>query len=119
MLLWKPNCGAHGKTGQFSKKSEPALISISTKRTAKDAVYRLQRYEITPKPDGQIAWKTHAGPNTFSGGTCIISEDILFMGMRQNEKSHLNKRQFLESLEKLPKWLPNGILFSQALAPGV
>jgi len=104
MLLWKPNCGADGKPGRFSERSEPNIISISNKRTAKDAVYRLQRYEITPKPDGQIAWKTHAGPNTFSGGTCIILEDILFMGMRQNEKTHLNKRQFLENLEKLPEW---------------
>ena len=26
------------------------------------------------------------------------------MGIRQNEKTHLNKRQFLESLEKLHKW---------------
>ena len=87
MMLWKPNRGIDGR-------SEPPL----------NAAYRLQRYEIAQKPNGQIVWRTHAGPNTFSTGTCMILEDIIFMGLGQNEKAPLNKRQFLANLEKLPQW---------------
>ncbi|UCF84572.1 MAG: hypothetical protein JSV50_02770, partial [Desulfobacteraceae bacterium] len=74
-------------------------------RARGDIFFRLQRYEIIRKTDSQIVWKTHAGPNTVSGGTCIILEDVLFIGPRQNELSTLNKRQFLSNLQQLPKWV--------------
>ena len=104
MMLWKPNRGINGTSGKFAERSEPLLNAIFTKRTQNNAAFRLQRYEIAQKPNGQIVWRTHAGPNTFSSGTCIILEDIVFMGSRQNERTHLNKRQFLANLEKLPEW---------------
>ena len=104
MQLWKHDSGIDGIDGRNSERTGTALNAISNKRTSNDAAYRLQRYEITQKPNDQIVWKTLAGPNTFSGGTCIILEDIIFMGLRQNKKANLNKRQFLANLEKLPEW---------------
>ena len=103
MQLWKHDSGIDGIDRRNSEKAETASNAISTKGTSTDA-FRLQRYEIAKKPKDRIIWKTHAGPHTLSVGTCIILEDIVFMGSRQIEQNNLNKRQFLANLEKLPQW---------------
>ena len=103
MQLWKYDSGIDGIDRRNSERTGMASNAISTKGTSTDA-FRLQRYEITKKPKDQIVWKTHAGPHTLSVGTCIILEDIIFMGSRQIEQNNLNKRQFLANLEKLPQW---------------
>jgi len=102
--LWMLDRGIDEGDRIFTEKPGPCWDGISTRRVAGDVAFRLQRYEIIKKANGQIAWKTHAGPNTVSGGNCIILEDILFIGSRQNEQSTMSKRQFLSSLQQFPKW---------------
>jgi len=102
--LWMLDRGIDEGDRTFTEKPGPCWDGISTRRAAGDVAFRLQRYEIIKKTNGQIVWKTHAGPNTVSGGNCIILEDILFIVSRQNEQSTMSKRQFLSNLQLLPKW---------------
>jgi len=104
MLLWMLDRGTDEGDRLYSEKPGQSSNNISTRRATGDVAFRLQRYEIIKKTNGQIVWKTPAGPNTVSGGTCIILEDVLFIGSRQNEQSNLIKRQFLANLQQLPKW---------------
>ncbi|MCG6880934.1 MAG: hypothetical protein LJE96_17540 [Deltaproteobacteria bacterium] len=101
--LWKHDSGIDGIDRRNSERAGTASNAIFTKGTSTDA-FRLQRYEITKKQKDQIVWKTHAGPHTLGVGTCIILEDIIFMGSRQIEQNNLSKRQFLANLERLPQW---------------
>ena len=104
MLLWMFDRGVDEGGRLYSEKPGQRSNNISPKRATGDLAFRLQRYEIIKKTNGQIVWKTHAGPNTVSGGTCFILEDILFIGSWQNDPSNFNKRQFLGNLQQLPKW---------------
>ena len=104
MLLWLIDRGIDEGDRVYSEKPGQRSNNISTRKATEDVALRHQRYEIIKKTNGQIVWKTYAGPNTVSGGTCLILEDILFIGSRQNEQSTLIKRQFLENLQLLPKW---------------
>lgn len=104
MQLWMLERGIDEGGRIFTEQSGPYWDDISTRRTAGEVAFRLQRYEIIKKANGQIVWKTHAGPNTVSGGNCITLEDILFIGSRQNDQSTMSKRQFLSNLQQLPKW---------------
>jgi len=104
MQLWNLGVGIHGRGGRYSENSRAPSNDTSVKSAQSHASHRLQRYEITKKPNDNIVWKTHAGPNTFSSGTCIILEDILVMGLQKNEQTRLNKKQFIAYLEQLPEW---------------
>lgn len=105
MMLWALIRGIDKKGGLNSENPEQSLNNISAANNIKENVaFRLERYEITKKTDGKIFWRTYAGPNTAQSGDCIVLEDILFIRSRQNDQSILNKRQFLDSLQQLPKW---------------
>lgn len=104
MLLWMIDRGIDEGDRIYSEKPGQRSNNISTGKATDDVAFRLKRYEIIKKTNGQIEWKTYAGPNTVSSGTCLILEDILFIGSRQNEQSTLIKRQFLENLQLLSKW---------------
>ncbi len=104
MLLWMLDRGIDEEGRIFLEKSGQRSKNISIRRKAGDLAFRLQEYQITIKTNCQVLWKTYAGPNTSSGGNCIILEDILFIGSRQNEQSDLIKQQFLANLQQLPKW---------------
>jgi hypothetical protein len=104
MQLWMLDRGIDEEGRTFAEKPGPCWDGVSTSRGTRDVAFMLQRYEIIKKANGQIVWKTHAGPNTVSAGNCIILEDILFIVSRQNEQSTMSKRQFLSNLRQLPKW---------------
>ncbi len=104
MQLWMLDRGIDEGGRTFTEKPGQYCDGVSTRRGTGDVAFMLQRYEIIKKANGQIVWKTHAGPNTVSGGNCIILEDILFIVSRQNEQSTMSKRQFLSNLQQLPKW---------------
>lgn len=74
--------------------------SISTE----NAAFRLQRYEITSKTNGQIGWRDYSAGGIFRTGECTIIEDILFLGPWQGVQTDLTKRQFLANLSHLPEW---------------
>ena len=104
MQLWMLGGDINKGDNRYLTNPEQLSDDISTRSATEDASCRLQRYEVIKKSNDQIIWKTDAGPSTFNGGTGIILEDILFMGLPQNEKTHLSKRQFLSNLEQLPEW---------------
>ncbi|MCJ7618076.1 MAG: hypothetical protein MUO43_16220 [Desulfobacterales bacterium] len=104
MLLWMLDRGVEEGDRLYSEKPGQRSNNIYTGKATGDVAFRLQRYEIIKKINGQLVWKTHIGPNTVSGCTCIILEDILFIGTRQNKQFNLNKRQFFANLHRLPKW---------------
>ena len=103
MKLWMLYRDINKERRQNSLKSKQPSHDVSSKTASRAVVFKLQNYVIE-KLNDQIAWKTQAGPNTCSGGTGIILEDILFMGLRQEEQMNLSKRQFLDNLEQLPDW---------------
>jgi len=70
--LWMLDRGIDEGDRIFTEKPGPCWDGISTRRVAGDVAFRLQRYEIIKKANGQIAWKTHAGPNTVSGGNLLF-----------------------------------------------
>ncbi|MFC1812398.1 hypothetical protein ACFL03_06865 [Thermodesulfobacteriota bacterium] len=70
----------------------------------KDMSYRLGRYEIIEKENGEIWWESHAGFGRLRAGKCFIIEDILFIGPYKKEKPGFLKGEFIEHLNKFPKW---------------
>jgi len=104
MLLWMLGPGRDEGDRPCSEESDQGSDNISVRGAAGDVAFRLQRYEITKKSDGQILWKTPAGLNTVRGGTCTVLEDILFIGPQQDTQSDLIRRKFLANLQQLPKW---------------
>lgn len=104
MRLWMFNPGAEGESTAFSDSPGNDLSVSFPVVTGDILAFRLQRYEINKKADGRVVWKTYAGLSTLRVGTCIILEDILFLGQWQDEQTDLIKRQFVSNLKKLPQW---------------
>ena len=72
--------------------------------STEDVSYRLRRYEIIQKPNGQLWWKTPSGPTGLRVGKSIIAGDILFLGAVETEEPGNLRNQFLEHLDQLPEW---------------
>ncbi len=70
----------------------------------KDTSYRLGRYEIIEKENGEVWWETHAGFGRLRAGKCFIVEEILFIGPFKKEKPGFLKSEFIDHLNKFPKW---------------
>jgi hypothetical protein len=71
---------------------------------SKGTSYRLGRFEIIEKKNDEIWWETHAGFARFRSGKCFIVGDILFIGPYQTEEPGFLKGEFIEHLNKYPKW---------------
>ena len=104
MMLW-----THGRSpgeGIERHRGAPEIFSncAAAGKVLENAVYRLQRYEVIVKTDGQIYSRTYSGSNSISSGKCFILDNILFIGPQQNKPSTFNKRQFLANLRQLPIW---------------
>jgi hypothetical protein len=70
----------------------------------KDNSYRLGRFEIIEKKNGEMWWETHAGFGRLRAGICFIVGEILFIGPYKTEKPGFLIGEFIEYLNKLPKW---------------
>jgi hypothetical protein len=71
---------------------------------SKDTSYRLGRFEIIEKKNNEIWWETHAGFGRFRAGKCFIVGEVLFIGPYQTEEPGFLKGEFIEHLNKYPKW---------------
>jgi len=69
-----------------------------------DVSYRLGRYEIIRKRNGQVVWKMPRGRSGLRGGNCTVVEDILFIRMDATEESNALTHGFPKDLSKLPEW---------------
>ena len=70
----------------------------------KDTSYRLGRFEIIEKKNDEIWWETHAGFGRFRAGKCFIVGEILFIAPYKMEEPGFLKGEFIEHLNKYPKW---------------
>jgi hypothetical protein len=72
--------------------------------TIEHVSYKLHRYEIIEKNNGQLFWKSHGGLRSFKKGRCHIKGSILFLESGEIELSNRMKKEFLQQLSRLPDW---------------
>ena len=77
--------------------------SIKADRS-RDLSYKIGRYEIIERNNGQLLWKTYGGLNRLKEGRCYINGSILFLEHGIAEQSGFKKREFLKKLIQLPDW---------------
>jgi hypothetical protein len=66
--------------------------------------YRLAEYKIIENEHGDLWWETHIGLGSLKSGKCFINGDILFIKPSDSTEPGFLKGEFLDHLNKLPKW---------------
>jgi hypothetical protein len=66
--------------------------------------YKIHRYEIMEKNNGQLFWKSYSGLRSLKKGRCYIRGNILFLEPGETGLSKLMKKEFLQQLNQLPEW---------------
>jgi hypothetical protein len=66
--------------------------------------YKLIEYKITENLSGYLSWETHFGFGSFKRGRCFIRGNILFIEFSDIEENGFLKGEFIDHLDKLPKW---------------
>ncbi len=66
--------------------------------------YRLGEYKIIENEHGDLWWETHIGLGSSKSGKCFINGDILFIKPSDSTGPGFLKGEFLDHLNKLPKW---------------
>ena len=66
--------------------------------------YRLGEYKIIEYEHGDLWWETHIGLGSLKSGKCFINGDILFIKPSDSTGPGFLKGEFLDHLNKLPKW---------------
>jgi hypothetical protein len=69
-----------------------------------NTAYRLADYKIIENNHGDLWWETHIGLGSLKSGKCFINEDILFIEPNDIAAPGFLKGEFLDHLNKLPKW---------------
>jgi hypothetical protein len=70
----------------------------------KPTFYSLGEYKIIERDNGALWWEAHAGLSAFIGGKCFIRGEILFIGLAESEEPGFLANEFLNQLERFPKW---------------
>jgi len=66
--------------------------------------YRLGEFKIIENQHGDLWWETHIGLGSLKIGKCFINGDILFIKPSDSIGPGFLKGEFLDHLNKLPKW---------------
>jgi hypothetical protein len=66
--------------------------------------YKLHRYEIMEKNNGQLFWKSYSGLRSLKMGRCYIRGNILFLEPGETGLSKLMKKEFLQQLNQMTEW---------------
>jgi hypothetical protein len=66
--------------------------------------YRLDKYQITVAPNGEITWQMIGRMDRLLSGRCLIQSDVLFLGAEDQEREGGNTRGYSEKLDALPPW---------------
>jgi hypothetical protein len=69
-----------------------------------NTAYRLAEYKIIENEHGDLWWETHIGFGSLKSGKCFINGDILFIKPSNSAGPGFLKGEFLDHLNKLPKW---------------
>jgi hypothetical protein len=70
----------------------------------KSTFYRLGEYKIIDSGIGALWWEAHAGLGALISGRCFIRGEILFIGPRESEEPGFLANEFLNQLERFPRW---------------
>lgn len=99
------------QTETFLRKIEPTQRKIfndghrsSKENIATYSSFKLGRYEIIEKNNGQLFWKTHGGLRGAIFGRCYIEGNILIFDRGKKDLSNISKRKFIQQLIRLPDW---------------
>lgn len=101
---WTGNRTHPVKYADFPQRPFGNPISTEGQVPETEVSYKLGRYEITKKTNGQVWWKTYSGRGSLREGKCIIAGDILFMEVGNTEETGNLKQTFLKRLNHLPEW---------------
>ena len=93
--------GKNGSTQRDLAKTEHKAVKADTREYI---CYKLGRYEIIEKNNGQLFWKSHSSLVSSKAGRCYVKGNILFLESGEAELSSLNKKDFMRELIHLPKW---------------
>ena len=66
--------------------------------------YRLAEYKVIENEHADLWWETHIGLGSLKTGKCFINGDILFIKPSDSTGPGFLKGEFLDHLNKLPKW---------------
>lgn len=66
--------------------------------------YSLAEYKIIENQHGDLWWETHIGLGSLVSGKCFINGNILFIKPSSSTGPGFLKGEFLDHLNKLPKW---------------
>jgi hypothetical protein len=91
----------NGSTQKEVAKSARKSVEVNT---IDHISYKLRRYEIIEKNDGQLLWKSRSGLGNLKKGRCHIKGSILLLEPGETEPSSLMKREFMKQLFRLPDW---------------
>lgn len=69
-----------------------------------NTAYRLAEYKIIENKHGDLWWETHIGLGSLKTGKSFINGDILFLVPSDITGPGFLKGEFLDHLNKLPKW---------------
>ena len=70
----------------------------------KSTFYKLGEYKIIEDDNGALWWEAHAGLGALIGGKCFTRGEILFIGPRESEEPGFLANEFLNQLERFPRW---------------
>ena len=70
----------------------------------KAETFKLGKYQISISIEGDIKWKSYSGISQIIEGPVLIESDILFIGPKRCDAPEKNKREFIRTLQSLPKW---------------
>ena len=70
----------------------------------KSTFYRLGEYKIVDSGTGALWWEAHAGLGALISGKCFTRGEILFIGPRESEEPGFLANEFLNQLERFPRW---------------
>ena len=92
------------KNGLIQKEAAKATRKSVKVDTIEHISYKLRRYEIIEKNNGQLFWKSHASLGRLKKGRCHIKGSILFLEPGETELSNRMKKEFLQQPNRLPDW---------------
>ncbi|MBP1732815.1 MAG: hypothetical protein H6Q55_3244, partial [Deltaproteobacteria bacterium] len=70
----------------------------------KATFYKLGEYKIVDSGSGALWWEAHAGLGALISGKCFTRGEILFIGPRESEEPGFLANEFLNQLDRFPKW---------------
>jgi hypothetical protein len=92
------------KNGSTQKKVAETTPKAARVDKTEHISYRLRRYEIIEKNNGQLLWKSHRGLGSIKKGRCHINGTILFLEPGETKKVSPVKEASVQRLFGLPDW---------------